>query len=432
MAPWETRSVLPDLGRSGAFALYVGWLTAFPMAGPLLADANLMPWFLLPHALALLVVGRWARAEAFRRGMPAAIVLTALGTLLYALASPEHSRYLLLLIGIASAPVSVFMGTLLKGAGHPVLAAALGLLAGNLLAMGFLTLPLDPDLALVIAGCALLAFLFGPAPAGELTRGTVSHLYTYLPFIFLFQVVSGLMYAQIYPSFQPQGWAARIDGFEHAFYALGALGALWLLRYRRDLSLVVGVCVAMLGLAVWHLVPELPGVSLALFLLLLAAGIVDLFVLAQVLSCPNPVRAFGYGVGVLCSGIVAGHWLAGALPDVGDLLAFTGLALLNLAVIGLFLGQRRVPGRLHHPPTEDMAGSDVAQALPAAMADRLSEQELQVLEQVLQNKTYREVATALSISESSVKTYMQRIYRKTGVLRRHQLVGLLRGNGTQR
>ena len=43
----------------------------------------------------------------------------------------------------------------------------------------------------------------------------------------------------------------------------------------------------------------------------------------------------------------------------------------------------------------------------------------------MENRPYREIAQAFGISESSVKTYMQRIYRKLGIYRRGQLEGLL-------
>ena len=43
----------------------------------------------------------------------------------------------------------------------------------------------------------------------------------------------------------------------------------------------------------------------------------------------------------------------------------------------------------------------------------------------MEKRQYREIAQTLGITESSVKTYMQRIYRKLGIYRRGQLEGLL-------
>ena len=63
--------------------------------------------------------------------------------------------------------------------------------------------------------------------------------------------------------------------------------------------------------------------------------------------------------------------------------------------------------------------------LPARITDQLSVQELRVLQAVLENHPYRDIAQTFGISESSVKTYMQRIYRKLGIYRRGQLADLM-------
>lgn len=414
---------MSDLARSGFFALYVAWLAAFPMAGPLLGEADLMPWFLLPHVLGLLAVALWAGATSFRLLMPPAVTLTAFGTLVFTLSEGTASQFVLLLVGAASAPLSVRMGLLLKGAQRPVLAAALGLAGGSVIAAAFAAAPIGHDLKLVIAGCALLAFTAAPGTSGDLMKGPTQGLFSYLPFIFFFQVVSGLMYGKLYPDYAAHGTFA---GVEIGFYMAGALGAFWLLRIRRDLSLLAGVFIAMLGLAAWQLLPVPLGVNLGTFSLLLAAGIIDLFLLAHVLSFTNQLKAYGYGVGVLCAGIVVGHWLAQMYPGVGDVIALFGLVLLNLAVMVLYLTQSLTTGVRQNGFGAGPLETATLIGLPDSLARRFLEQERLVLEQVLHDKTYREVADALSISESSVKTYMQRIYRKAGVVRRHQLMEILR------
>ena len=251
-------------------------------------------------------------------------------------------------------------------------------------------------------------------------KGPVHGLFTYLPFIFFFQVLSGLMYSVLYPAYVEQGTFA---GIELSLYMAGALAGLGLIRRRSDFGLLAGVVIAILGLAAWQLLPPPLGVTVGIFALLFAAGIIDVFLLAHVLSFKNQLKAYGYGVGVLCAGIVAGNWLAQAFPGVGEAVAFFGLVLLNVAVIALYLArpQRPVPGL-------SMKDDRLGTSLPEALADRCSEQERLVLAQVLQGRTYREVATALAISESSVKTYMQRIYRKMGVVRQSQLLKLIRGD----
>ncbi len=55
----------------------------------------------------------------------------------------------------------------------------------------------------------------------------------------------------------------------------------------------------------------------------------------------------------------------------------------------------------------------------------LSEREYAVLERALAGRTYRETACELEISESTVKTYMYRIYEKMGVRGKKKLFEVL-------
>ena len=58
------------------FGIYVLWLTSFPMSGALLPPEMRITWFALPHALALLALGRWLAPHALQRLLP----LAAIGT----------------------------------------------------------------------------------------------------------------------------------------------------------------------------------------------------------------------------------------------------------------------------------------------------------------------------------------------------------------
>ena len=180
--------------------------------------------------------------------------------------------------------------------------------------------------------------------------------------------------------------------------------------------------------------------------MLCAAGIVDLVLLSEVLVRPNRIRAYGYAVGVMVLGIALGETLVIGLKGSETSVALFALALLNLATVALFL-QRNAPQRRSvgtiaplplGPLAEPLTSEERTPAsalppqpaharapLPSHITDRLSEQELRVLEAAMEKRPYREIAQTLGITESSVKTYMQRIYRKLGIYRRGQLEGLL-------
>jgi DNA-binding CsgD family transcriptional regulator len=63
--------------------------------------------------------------------------------------------------------------------------------------------------------------------------------------------------------------------------------------------------------------------------------------------------------------------------------------------------------------------------LPPGLSAKLSVQERRVLQLVLHGKPFSEVAMELAISQSSVKTYMKRIYDKVGVTGKEPLLDIL-------
>ena len=73
------------------------------------------------------------------------------------------------------------------------------------------------------------------------------------------------------------------------------------------------------------------------------------------------------------------------------------------------------------PPGDDVQPAAVTQ-MPCNIRLLLSERECLVLSHSLTGQTYRETAEKLAISESSVKTYMKRIYEKLEVSGRKELL----------
>lgn len=417
-----TMPALPgDLARIGGFALFVLWLTAFPMSGPLLSDNGEMTWFLWGHVFTLLACARFADGPLFRILLTAGTLATALMTVAYGQFAPAAAAPLLLLLGIASGPLLIHLLTLLKGGRRPVLLAALGMGLGNLAAIGLDLLPLAPTAKLVLLGGAWPAILFIPAPSGTPNRGPTPGLSRYLWFVLAFQLVSGLMYGQLWPAY---GRTALLPGIELLVYALAVLSVVRLADRDPQLTLLLGVTTAILAFASWHLLATPLGEHAGLFAMMIAGGIVDLFLVARVLSCDNPARAAGYGMAASAAGIAMGQWLASQLGPAIQTVSFIALVVLNVAVIALVLRGRSGVARTNVSPGEAMP------SLPDAIRLALSEKEHEVLLAVLRYRTYREVGEALSISESSVKTYMQRIFHKTGVFSKRQLQELLERDPT--
>lgn len=255
-----------------------------------------------------------------------------------------------------------------------------------------------------------------------------------------FQFFVGLLSAAL---LSPDG-LSLLSGWSQACWLAGMLLAARLLRHDRSVSFRAAVALSAVGLVLWQVVPAPVGLTLGLLICLTAIGMTTTSLLTAMLEQPDPVRAFGYGLGVFFVGILAGYWFVQGVGGVSAWVMLLGLLALNLALVAQTLGQTLgarlmpvepasvpssveavVPIQLDAPDAADPAALTAPPPLPTSLAANLSRQECDVLVHIHLGLTYREIAERLAISESSVKTYVQRIFRKLGVQRRRQLVRLV-------
>lgn len=429
------------------FGVYVLWLTAFAMSGPLMEPGARLAWFALPHALALMGWGLWGDSRRLQTVLPVATVLTVGATAGYAALPAGQggamAPWAAVFLGLAAAPLSLRAGEWLALQRRPVIAAAVGLGLGNLCSVALDELP-APDAFKLILLAVLLVGLAWPRPASQRHRATSHHasqtLKVFAPlllFLTAFQVVSGLMYGHLWPAYRQH---AAIVGLELMFY-IASVGLVS--RWVNTHGLACALMAVLLSLASFSLYASLDtpwGSSGAIYLMMMATGIVDLLLLALILGQRDVLRAYGYGVGALVLGIAMGDLLSLALPAPPLPAGFSALMFLTLAMVGLtawrFAGLPRLDGSspLSDGPAESVADDAIRShtadetnipALPPQLAALLSEQEQRVVMACATGAPYREIAHTLGISESSVKTYMQRSFRKLGIYRRDQLAPLL-------
>ena len=413
---------MPVLKSNSAFAAlsfagFVCWLAAFPMAGELLDGRADLLWFLLPHILLLSLLARLSSPVLIERITLGGAAATALLTGLFPLL-PGGAWLWLALLGVTASALSLRAGVALKSATSPLGAALAGLIGGNI-GMALLgAVPLGEGWRFLCAALALTPVLFVRLP-NDAGVGDSRGLFFYLPFLFVFQIVSGLMYGFLFPAYAIH---ANLPGSELLFYMAGvALGG-WLFRLSLELTLVAGVIPAMAAFAflIYGGSPQMVNVSM--YTMMAAAGIIDLFLLGYVLSFANTVRAYAYGTAVLCAGIVAGRLVSATAAEAGGHIGLIGSLVLNVAVLTLFfigLKRQRPTSGTEAPVVPETA------VLSAALAARLSAQEQTVLEQVLAGSTYKEIAGEMGIAESSVKTYMRRIYQKSNTTNKRDLLSRL-------
>jgi len=437
-----------------SFTAFVLWLIAVPMDGPLLSAAGLAPagWFFLPaHIVFLLLIGVFCPSRFFQPLFLANCLVTGGLTLALGLIEADIARYLLLPLGASSAFVAVGACTSLRQSPVPLMSAAIGLAAANLLV---LALNLSPTIGplhfvAVVLPLMVVPFFLHPLPEPAETGKALS-LWHYLPFIVAFKVICGLMNAYFMPAYQDLAW---LPGMDLLFYIAAVVAAFLAVETYRDLTLISGVIIGMAAFTVLQFGEVGLAVNAGIFALTAAAGIVDLVLIAVLFAMPSPVRAFGIGLAADCTGILAGQLIGSYFAGMAEAIVLVGHIVLNISVLALyFLGRSLLWSEKGDGQPLPAAGeaivSEAADTILRAAADSpalpenpspapdpaisikiprslrllLSEREFFVLDKVISGRTYREIAGMIGISESSVKTYMQRIYEKVGVKGKKKLL----------
>ena len=413
-------NLLPAL----SFAAFVFWLLALPMDGPLataLGVRNPSLWFLPAHILFLALAGFVPAAIPLQRLVPAAVP----GVILLTLATgfwPAGAPLFLFLLGISAAPLLLAAGQSMGRTPNPVRQVAVGLVAGNL---ALLLLPLSapgtPWVQLVVA-LPLLFFLLQPYTS-QPPRALPTEVWRYLPLVLIYHLSGGLMYGHLFPAYQQH---AVFPGLELFFYIAAVGVAARLVLVRLESPLLCGFFFAMLAflLLQWG-----PAVNAGMYAMQTGAGFVDLFLLAFLLRRELPARAFALGNAFLCLGLFAGGLLGRHLDAVPQGVTTAGNLVLYSSLLILFLATRSsarpdsTEDKQENPPLPDdeLIPAAVAQ-MPCNIRLLLSEREYLVLSHSLTGQTYRQTAEKLAISESSVKTYMKRIYEKLDVSGRKELL----------
>lgn len=430
------------ISASLPFIAFVIWLLAVPMDGFLLASfgiENAILYFLLPHVVTLAVIGMvFYRYPFFRLGVAGGVM--AMGATVLLPHVTAGAPWLLAFAGIGSAFVCVRAASHLKHASSVGVSAAFGLIAANLLLFLFTVIPLTDGVKIYLAAISLLIPVLACSDDCGEDCGEAS-LPSFLPFVFVFQIVSGLMYGTLYSHYAR---VAVIPGVEVAFYALAVAVGGAVLRRRREVLLTMAIVAAMFAFSL-YLVSGPASVNAALFAMQGAAGFLDLYFLALLLAQRNHRRALGIGLAVACSGIIVGKGISLAIGDASQLVVAAANLVLTTSVLLLYLvmrGERRdvrpeVTASLPLPVEGEASVvatplvpkvhelSIVQLKLPAGLRKRFSEKEKSVLGCIVQGMTFREAARELAISESSVKTYMRRIYDKMSVSGKDELLAKL-------
>lgn len=430
------------LKEACVFGVFVFWLISFPMNGFLMpgGESGMLPWFVLANAAVFLVAPRFLRLVDFDLLTRIGAVSTVAMTIAFQIA-PRSRPALLVAMGISAPLVLMRIVAGLRRSPDPVFSAGLGIAIGNFLVFALSRAPLgNPVKFFILAALLLLPACFRgkipDRPEAPLRR----RLNRYLPVIFTYYLVGGLLYSVLMPRYDRIAFSA---GIELLFYVGGAIVAIGVVKRVRDHVLALGS-----GLGILSLSLMLPGeaacMNLSMYAMQASFGFVDLYMLALILDCGAAPEVAGAAFGVQCLAIAAGETLVRSVGQMPLFAIATGNVIMAAAVLGLYFTHTREnaaavgePGGeapSGNPPSPDaVPPPETLESRLLGYYDphqkRLSGKEIQVLSAILDGRTYREAGEALGISESSVKTYMRRIYEKTGVRSKDEIRALLFGTG---
>lgn len=427
------------LRASLPFLTFVVWLLSVPMDGFLVDAVGIshpLPLFLIPHVVTMLFIAVLKN----RNFLPFTTMLGGVISIISTVLLPYfagQAAFILVLAGIGSAFLSIRAYCYLKQSPSPFASAATALIGANILLFLFVELPAAINTKFVLAALFLLVTLFTKQKM-PMEKGEVN-LRRFLPFAFVFQLISGFMYGSLFSRYQH---VALVPGVELVFYVAAVGMALLLLKKQHTLLLALAIITAMFAFSVF-LVPMVATVNLSYFLIQAAAGFYDFYLVTLLLSQRDIVRAFGLGIAVSCFGIICGKLVAISLPEVPSVLA--ALSNIVLIVSVLLLYRQMLAEQNAKQKTNDVAGLQVNTAkkikekspvvienpqqlqlvLPPNLSRLFSAQEKAVLACIVNGKTYKEAADELEISESTIKTYMKRIYVKLDISNKKQLFSRL-------
>ena len=259
-------------------------------------------------------------------------------------------------------------------------------------------------------------------------------------FVFIITINSGLMYQVINPAFE------HLTGLVSWYWAVPYIVALVIMRNlpmkaKRSRILYIGMAMIMGAFISFMLLQRKTSDYLIVDTLMLGAcGIFDLFwwsILGEMLDySDNPAQTFGIGLSANVFGVLCGGVLGMTLTSIG--LPSAEVAVIALTVVCLTLVMLPQLNRqlvlLLKNHTYLTAYDNMNQSRQRDIVcqiktlDPLTPREQEVLQLILSGKSNREIAGALFISESTVKTHVRNIFSKYDVGSRAELISTLLKN----
>lgn len=259
-------------------------------------------------------------------------------------------------------------------------------------------------------------------------------------FVAIITVNSGLMYQVINPAFK------HLTLLVSWYWAVPYIIALAIMRNlpkkaKRSRILYVGMAMIMGAFISFMLLGRGASDYLIVDTLMLGAcGVFDLFwwsIIGEMLDyTENPVKVFGIGLSANVFGVLIGDVLGVGVTSIA--LSDAEVAVIALSVVCLTLlilppmNQQLIMLLKSHTYLNVYSGMSEQQQSAIVqgvkLLDPLTVRENEVLQHILSGKSNKEIAMALSITESTVKTHARNIFSKYDVASRAELISTLLKN----
>jgi len=261
-------------------------------------------------------------------------------------------------------------------------------------------------------------------------------------FVFIITINSGLMYQVINPAFE------HLTGLVSWYWAVPYIVALAIMRNlpmkaKRSRILYIGMAMIIGAFISFMLLGRNTSDYLTVDTLMLGAcGIFDLFwwsILGEMLDySDNPTQTFGIGLsanvfGVLCGGVLGMAVTSMGLPGAEVAVIALTVVCVTLVMLPPLNNQLVLLLKSHaylaaYDNMSQLQQTDIVRQIKTL--DPLTVREQEVLQLILSGKSNREIAGALFISESTVKTHARNIFSKYDVGSRAELISTLLKNQT--
>ncbi|TYB36217.1 MAG: hypothetical protein FXF49_00890 [Flexistipes sinusarabici] len=416
------------------FAAFLTWMWLIPLKGYLssyISINNPSFSFILGQGAGLLIIGVFKSWHLITRLKTLFIILTVSFSLLLFQAQNTFALHIfLIMIGISSAPLILFAILYLKYSGQLFLNALGAFILAFSLCLITEIIPTNYQTKIIIILLIFAAGIYSLKPSASENYQKIN-IGSYYFLLTVFYVTGGMLYSYIIQNLTQKTFLSIP---EHLYYLIGIFAGAWLFKYKKEAPVLAAIASGILAFSFIH--EKYPLLHfLSNFTLQVSFGFIEIFIILFIVTEIKHYAQAAFLLFTMCLGIFLGQLITATLND--EILLSTGVVTGNIVmIVTLFIlffskpiaDKRIIPFKKTESDATNSLTTVGLQYVDNNLLNRayyrLSEKEYQVLLYTLDKNTIKNISSELQISESTVKTYLSRIYEKFNVTSKKQLIDL--------